>query len=153
MTDGAATEENRAFRRVVRVAVEIAAPPERLWALLTNAADLPRWNSTVTQIEGRITPGERLAIGVPITSSTFKVTVDVVEPPARLVWSDGSVMFRGVRTYTRAPTAAGATRVVVEEVFTGIMLPLVALSLPDFKPVFERYAADLKREAERTGVN
>jgi uncharacterized protein YndB with AHSA1/START domain len=153
MTDGTATEENRTCRRVVRVAAEIAAPPERVWALLTNAADIPRWNSTVTQIEGRIARGERLAIRVPITSRTFKVTVDIVEPPARLVWSAGSAVFRGVRTCTLAPTAAGATRFVLEEVFTGIMLPLISLSLPDFKPVFERYAADLKREAERAGVN
>jgi uncharacterized protein YndB with AHSA1/START domain len=153
MIDGTATVENRTFRQVVRVAAEIAAPPERLWALLTNAADMPRWNSTVTQIEGWIAPGERLAIRVPITSRTFKVRVDIVEPPARLVWSVGSAVFRGVRTYTLAPTAAGATRFVLEEVFTGIMLPLISLSLPDFKPVFERYAADLKQEAERTGVN
>jgi hypothetical protein len=32
------------------------------------------------------------------------------------------------------------------------MLPLIARTLPDFKPVFESYAADLKREAERTGM-
>jgi hypothetical protein len=30
------------------------------------------------------------------------------------------------------------------------MLPLIKGSLPDFGPVFERYASDLKREAERT---
>jgi uncharacterized protein YndB with AHSA1/START domain len=152
MTGDAATEENRPFRRVVRVAAEIAAPPERLWALLTNPADMPRWNSTVTQVDGRIAPGERLAIVVPITRRTFKVTVDIVEPPARLVWSAGSAVFRGVRTYTLTRTSAGGTRFVLEEVFTGIMLPLIALSLPDFKPVFERYAADLKQEAEGTGV-
>jgi len=29
------------------------------------------------------------------------------------------------------------------------MLPLVRGSMPDFGPVFERYADDLKREAER----
>jgi hypothetical protein len=28
------------------------------------------------------------------------------------------------------------------------MLPLVGRSLPDFKPIFERYASDLKIEAE-----
>jgi hypothetical protein len=28
------------------------------------------------------------------------------------------------------------------------MLPMIKKSLPDFAPVFEAYAADLKREAE-----
>ena len=33
------------------------------------------------------------------------------------------------------------------EVFSGLMLPLAAGRLPDFKPIFERYAADVKKEA------
>ena len=31
----------------------------------------------------------------------------------------------------------------------GLMMPLVKRSLPDFRPIFERYANDLKHEAER----
>jgi hypothetical protein len=31
------------------------------------------------------------------------------------------------------------------------MLPMIKGSLPDFGPVFERYASDLKNEAERSG--
>jgi len=30
-----------------------------------------------------------------------------------------------------------------------VMLPIAGRAMPDFGPVFERYAADLKREAER----
>jgi hypothetical protein len=37
----------------------------------------------------------------------------------------------------------------MEERFSGLMLPLVKRSLPDFEPIFERYADDLKKEAER----
>ena len=148
--NGTATEEKRAFRQAVSVAIGIKAKPEKIWALLTNAADVPRWNSTVTQIEGRIAPGEQLKLKVPISNRTFKVKVDTFEPHARLVWSDGSPVFRGVRTYTLAPNPDGSTTFAMEEVFTGFMLPLIARSLPDFKPVFERYAADLKKEAERS---
>jgi hypothetical protein len=32
----------------------------------------------------------------------------------------------------------------------GLMLPMIGGWLPDFGPIFERYAADLKVEAERT---
>ena len=31
---------------------------------------------------------------------------------------------------------------------TGLALPMAAGRLPDFKPIFERYAADLKAAAE-----
>ena len=37
----------------------------------------------------------------------------------------------------------------MEERFSGLMLPLVKGSLPDFGPVFASYANDLRREAER----
>jgi hypothetical protein len=37
----------------------------------------------------------------------------------------------------------------MEERFSGLMLPLVKRSMPAFGPVFERYASDLKHEAER----
>jgi hypothetical protein len=138
------------FRQSVRVDVDIEATPEKIWSLLTNVADAPRWNSTITQIDGRVALGERLTIKVPISTRTFNVTVDVFEPHRRLVWSDGNAVFRGVRTYTLTPTGRGSTKFSMEELFTGFMLPLIRLSLPDFKPVFEQYAADLKKQAERS---
>lgn len=147
--NGVAAESISTFRRSVTVEIPIKASPERLWALLTTAADIARWNSTVSSIEGTVAPGARLKITVPISSRTFNVQVDTFEPPHRLVWSDGNAVFRGVRTYALMPQAGGITLFHMEEVFTGFMLPLIARSLPDFKPVFERYAADLKREAER----
>lgn len=36
------------------------------------------------------------------------------------------------------------------EIFSGLMLPLIAGKLPDFAPIFERYAADLKKAAEKS---
>ncbi len=42
----------------------------------------------------------------------------------------------------------------MKEQFSGLMLPMIKGSLPDFAPVFERYAEDLRRAAEgRTGVS
>jgi len=46
------------------------------------------------------------------------------------------------------PHDDGSTEFRMEEVFSGLMLPLIKGSLPDFAPSFEAYAADLKREAE-----
>jgi hypothetical protein len=57
-------------------------------------------------------------------------------------------MFKGVRTYTLVPKGDGTTDFHMIEVFTGLMLPMIAGSLPDFGPAFDTYAADLKRAAE-----
>jgi hypothetical protein len=46
------------------------------------------------------------------------------------------------------PSSNDTTTFEMTEVFSGLMLPMAAGRLPDFKPIFERYAADLKKEAE-----
>ncbi len=59
-------------------------------------------------------------------------------------------MFTSVRTFTLTPHADGSTDFQMVKVFSGIMLPMIAGSLPDFTSAFEQYASDLKREAEHT---
>jgi hypothetical protein len=147
-----ATTTSRTFRLECATSINVHATPERIWALLTNAADFPRWNSTVTRIAGKIEPGEKLALEVPAAPGrTFKPRVTRLEPRRTMVWSDGfAPMFKGVRTFTLSPNADGSTLFSMVEVFSGVMLPMIKGSLPDFAPVFETYAADLKREAERT---
>ncbi len=148
--DGLAVEDKSTFRKSVGVAIAIKASPQKIWALLTDAPKIARWTSTVSEITGRIALGETISIKVPISKRIFKVKVDVFEPDKRLVWSDGNAIFRGVRTYTLTPSSGGMVTFSMVEVFTGLMLPMIAPSLPDFKPVFTQYAADLKREAERS---
>jgi uncharacterized protein YndB with AHSA1/START domain len=147
--DGRARRTRTTFRLEYAVAIDIGAPAERIWALLTNADDFPRWNSTVRRIEGRIAAGEKIAVHVPISERVFKLAVRDVEPNHQMVWSDGMApMFKGVRTFTLVPKGNGHTEFRMAEVFAGLMLPMIAKQLPDFAPVFEQYAKDLKREAE-----
>ena len=68
------------------------------------------------------------------------------EPVTR--WYYLGPMFRGERTFTLTPRGDGTTDFSMVEVFSGVMLPMIKGSLPDFVPVFEHYARDLKREAE-----
>ena len=149
-TTGRASKTTTTFRMECAVAVNIKATPEKLWALLTNAADFPRWNSTVKNITGDIAPGQRLAIRVTTAPDReFKPRVTDFVPTERMVWSDGfAPMFKGVRTYNLTPRGDGTTDFAMNEVFSGLMLPMIKGSLPDFGPPFEQYAADLKREAE-----
>jgi len=144
------TQTKSAFRMSVSVIVRVDAKPDRIWPLLTNADDFPRWNSTVTQIEGTIAAGEKIVVKVPISPDRdFKLKVVECVPEQRMVWADGfAPMFRGERTYTLTEADDGSTSFEMTEVFSGLMLPMIAGSLPDFAPSFLTYAADLKREAQ-----
>jgi hypothetical protein len=150
-TTGHASKTNTVFRMECAVAINIRAKPEIIWALLTDAADFPRWNSTVKSLEGEIAQGKRLALVVEAAPGrVFKPKVTELVPRERMVWSDGAApMFKGVRTFSLSPREDGSTDFSMAEVFGGVMLPLIKGSLPDFGPPFEQYAADLKREAER----
>lgn len=138
------------FELSYTVSCDIAAPAERVWGLLTDAPRFPTWNSTVSKVEGTIAPGNQLSIQVPLAPGrTFTPKVTGFDVGREMVWQDGTwPMFQGKRTFTLTPGAAGGVAFRMTEVFTGVMLPLIKGSLPDFLPAFDTYAADLKRAAE-----
>jgi hypothetical protein len=150
MTEPKIKQTRSAFTLVCGVDVNIHASAQKIWTLLTDAEGFPRWNSTVTRIEGQIREGARLRIHVPGTRRTFTPAVSGVAPNQRMTWMDGfAPMFKGVRTFELRPGKDGSTDFAMEERFSGLMLLFLKGSLPDFGPIFERYANDLKREAER----
>jgi hypothetical protein len=148
-----ATKTASAFRMDCAIVTTIEASPDRIWALLTDAAGFPRWNTTVTSIEGEIAEGQTLKLKVPTAPErVFKPRVSNVEPGRSMRWRDGfAPMFKGVRTFTLKANADGTTEFSMKEEFSGLMLPMIKGSLPDFAPVFEAYAEDLKRAAEARG--
>jgi hypothetical protein len=151
--NGRANKTKSAFRMECSVGINIQAPPDRIWALLTTAEAFPRWNSTVKSIEGKIALGEKIKlVATNAPERVFNLAVSEFDPGRRMVWRDGAApMFSGVRTYSLTPKGDGSTDFAMAEVFSGLMLPMIAGSLPDFGPTFEQYAADLKREAEKGG--
>lgn len=144
MTDMSDKDEST-FSLRYAVKRTIPASAEVVWSKLTDAAGFAKWNSTVESIEGRIAVGEKLAIRVPIAPGR-KFTPKVAElvRNERMVWQDGFCpMFQGTRTFTLTRRGS-STDFEMIEVFRGIMLPMIKSSLPDFRPVFDQYAADLE---------
>lgn len=128
-----------AVRRTIPASVEV------VWSKLTDAPGFAKWNSTVESIEGRIAVGEKLTIRVPFAPGrAFTPKVVELVPQERMVWQDGFYpMFQGTRTFTLTRQGPDTDFEMVEE-FRGAMLPMIKPSLPDFRPVFDRYAADLE---------
>jgi hypothetical protein len=133
--------------------ITMRARPETVWALLTDAAGYPQWNSTVTKIEGRIAAGEKVTVHAKAAPSrAFPLKVTEFVPPRRMVWSGGMPLglFTGTRSYTLTPTSSGEVEFAMREEFSGFLAPLITRSIPDLQPAFDTFAADLKRRAERT---
>lgn len=150
MTTGNATSSATTFSMETAVSTNINAKADKIMGLLTNAGNFTKWNTTVTSLEGTIKVGETIKLKSTLDNKrTFKLKVSEVTP-TKMVWEDGfAPMFKGVRTFTLKPRPDGSTDFSMVEEFKGIMLPMIKGSLPDFKANFERYAADLKSEAEK----
>jgi hypothetical protein len=150
MNESLFTQSAKIFEMTCRVEINILANAEIVWSLLTDAKGFSRWNSTVTGIDGEIREGERLRLHVPGTGRTFTPKVSGVVPKRAMTWGDGIAgIFKGVRTFVLRPRNDTSTDFVMEEHFSGVMFALSKWVLPDFRPIFETYAGDLKREAER----
>lgn len=130
----------------------IAASPERIWAVLTNADEYPRWNPAVVSLEGPIAVGQKLRlVSIVNPKRTFTPKVVELDAPGRMVWADGMPLglFKGERTYTLTPDGSGQTRFHMREAFKGLLAGLITKSIPDMNDSFAQFADGLKTEAER----
>ncbi|MFT6867592.1 MAG: hypothetical protein ACJA08_002435 [Cyclobacteriaceae bacterium] len=142
---GKAETVKTTFHRETSISTNIEADATIIWALLTNASDYPRWNSTVTSIEGDIALGEKIRLkSILDEKRTFKLKVKEFEPEEKLVWGDG----QGERVYTITKNGNGAVIFSMTERIGGLMFPLYAKMIPPFDETFELFAIDLKKESE-----
>lgn len=131
---------------------EIKATPDRIWAILTDGAHYPGWDSGVLSVDGKIAPGETIkVISGANPGRTFPVKVTHFDPNRSMTWSGGMPLglFKGVRTFTLTPAGDGATRFQLREEYTGLLLSMMWRSMPDLGPSFAQFANGLKQRAEQ----
>ncbi len=131
----------------------INASPEVVWNVLTDAPSYETWNSAVLGIEGEIAEGNKISLkSIVNPDRVFKLNVTGVEPPNRMVWWDGMPLglFKGTRTFTVTPQGTGS-EFHMEEIYTGLMAPMITRAIPDQTEAFEKFGDSVKAEAERRG--
>lgn len=127
----------------------IAAPVERVWSILTDAAAYPSWNPTVVSLTGDLRLGGRIALVSTLDPKrTFKLKVSEMSAPSRMVWSSGMPfgLFRGTRTFLLGDRG-GSTEFSMTEVFSGPMAGLITKAIPDMTESFDQFAAALATAA------
>jgi len=132
----------------------IAASPQAVWAVLSDGASWPSWDSGVDAVEGRIAMNETIKIrSQAAPGRAFPVKVTRFDPPAHLRFSGGMPLglFRGVRTYEVSEEADGQVTFRMREQYSGPLLPLIWRSMPDLGPSFQRFATGLKQRVESGG--
>jgi len=138
----------------IEAAISIAAKPDQVWGHLTDFAAYPDWNPFVQRIEGSLDVGKRLTVRIVPPGgkgSTFRPRILIVIPGRQLRWV-GSLPVPGLFTgehWFRIEPAAGSTRFVQGEKFSGLLVPLLGGTLNKAKAGFEAMNAALKERAEK----
>jgi hypothetical protein len=139
--------------RLIQTSIAIAAPPERVWAVLMDFADYPSWNPFIQSLQGEA------RVGAPLTATitppgrnpqTFHPTIIALEPQRVFAWR-GTLpipgLFTGEHRFVLERSAAG-TVFTQSERFTGVLVPLVGRILAVTEQGFHAMNEALKARAE-----
>jgi hypothetical protein len=108
----------------VSTTIEIAAPPEEVWAVLADLASYPEWHPVFRQVSGQLVPGNRLTITstIPTTGRTMTVKVKVVtaEPGVELRWVSTLLGVNISERWFLLSPVDGGTELVQAETYKGL---------------------------------
>lgn len=118
--------------RTIRSAIEIRAPLDVVWRVLTDFDAYPAWNPHVRRVVGRPKVGGRLGIHTRPPGGRTVVMRPVITdwaPPRELRWRAtfiSGVLFSGEHGFRLEELAPGRVRFAQDETFSGWLVPLYA---------------------------
>ena len=134
---------------VGRSEIEIAAPPEVAWDVLTAIGNWPAWNPDVksVSVEGAIGRGSKFRWRA--GAGTITSTIEQLEPPRRIVWTGRSLGIKAMHVHTLEPRDR-STLVRTAESFDGVVARLFRGRLQKtLETALRNELQHLKVEAER----
>jgi hypothetical protein len=140
--------------REIRDEIEIEAPPDRVWAVLTDFDSFPQWNPFVKHISGRVEKGAKLEVQIAPPGKRalrFKPTVTAAEPHRELAWLGHLFVpgvFDGEHHFELTDLGGLRTRFLQREVFRGVLTPVLGGTLANTLAGFREMNEALKRRVE-----
>lgn len=145
----------------IQTDIEIDAPPDIVWEVLTELSSYREWNPHITAASGNLREGAAVEIEVQSNvessnsrSQTMTPTVTSMEPLQTLQWN-GTILFswvfRGQHTFHLDPLGDDRTQLVNEEQRSGILAPFVTDD--DTWRDYEAMNQALKERAERRALD
>lgn len=141
--------------RELRTEIQIAAPIERVWQVLTDFDRWQDWNPMVNQVCGNASVGSRLNITMCGSGGKdamkYQPTILESNPPRSLRWRATMMsgwMFTNDRVF-ELTEKNGGTELVNKEEFNGLLVPLFWGKMNQFVvPMLEKMNKALKDKLE-----
>ena len=139
------------MRHEIRTEIDIEAPPDEVWAQLTDLDSYAAWNPFITTAKGAPAPGRRLSLRMQPAGGraiTIRPRVTAASPGSVLEWL-GHLgvpgIFDGRHRFELSATPSG-THVVQREEFRGVLVRPLRRSLDTgTRAGFEAMNAALRR--------
>lgn len=142
--------------KTIHTEIEIDASPECVWRILTDFPSFPQWNPFIRQISGEPKIGAPLQMKSRFFGSrhmNFRSIVVRLEPNRELRWLGHFLfpgLFDGEHGFILEPVEPDRTRLIHDETFTGLLVPLFSSWLDKHtRQGFERMNLALKARAEQ----
>ncbi|WP_323783434.1 SRPBCC domain-containing protein [Thalassovita sp.] len=138
----------------IDTAIDLPAPVDAVWRVLTDIDAYPQWNPYHVHVEGVLQRGRKLTVKIVKpngNSLTIHPRVLELEENRSLVWGGGPAgLFRGVHWFDLDPINPGCTRLHHTEVFSGLFVSYAELDA--IEPGYERMNQALKARLSDVGT-
>lgn len=111
----------------IRTNLTIAAPPERVWAVLTDFAAYPQWNTIISRVRADVHEGAAIRFRMKIEGTPelgFTARIIRCAPGRELAWRGGAPLLPSVawgEHYFRLAPAGEGTELAHGEDFGGLL--------------------------------
>ena len=135
-------------------AAEIDAPPEKVWAVMTDLSSFPLWNPFIVRADGELRPGGRLHVTLQVPEMrpvSFRPRLLAVVPGREIRWRGVTGLrglFDGVHSLSVEALPDGRSRFRTHEDVTGVLLPVLGKVMRRTQHGFELLAEAVKARAE-----
>jgi hypothetical protein len=115
----------------VRTSITIAAPPERVWSVLTDLDAYPQWTTIISHAKADMREGGKIRFRIQIEQSPqLRFVADIVrcDPARELAWKGGAPLVPAIawgRHWFRLAPVAEGTEFTHGEEFGGLLALMI----------------------------
>ena len=140
---------------VVSSEIEIAAPAQRVWEILTDLPRYPEWNPFTQKVESTLELGAEVHLHTRLRGEGLAHRIEYITehvPGERICWGmtmGPRFVLAAKRRQILTPEGANRTRYLTDDTISGLLTPIVMMFWGEaMQRGFDGVAAALKKRAE-----
>ena len=140
--------------KTMSASIQIDAPPETVWAVLTDLGRYPEWNPLFREASGQLAVGNRITLRSVHPANgrmmTVRPKITIADPGVELRWESSLPgIISGAHRFVLTP-ADGGTRLEQSEAFGGLLAALPLKTFARAEASFRSLNEALKKRAEES---